>query len=172
MKIAIASDHAGFQLKEYLKTFLEERGISIEDFGTHNEEPVDYTDMGSKVAEKVSSGEIEKAILICATGVGMSVVANKYPRVRAALVYNRFIARMAKEHNDANILVLGGKVVDKDLAKEMVIEWLEAKFIKGRHKRRVEKIEAIEERLLDGFHGKSMKILRRLKNAFTQRIRS
>lgn len=152
MKIAIASDHAGFQLKEYLKTFLGEKGISIEDFGTHNEEPVDYPDMGSKVAEKVSSGEIERAILICATGVGMSVVANKYPKVRAALAYSPLVAKRAKEHNDANILIFGGKTTDKDLAREMVTAWLKAKFIGGRHHRRVKKIEDVEQEVKRCFH--------------------
>ena len=109
-KIAIASDHAGLELKEYMKTFLKEKGVDVLDMGTNGSASVDYPDYGIPVAEKISRGEIEKAILICGTGIGMSIVANKFPNVRAALVNDVYSATMAKEHNDANILVIGGRI--------------------------------------------------------------
>jgi len=146
MKIAIASDHAGFRLKEEVVQFLRERGHEVIDFGCHEESSVDYPDYGAEVARRVSSGEVQRGILICGTGVGMSIVANKFPRVRAALVCHEYAARIAKEHTDANILVLAGRVVGKVLAEEMVRAWLEASFQGGRHSKRLKKIEEIEER--------------------------
>ena len=146
MNIAIASDHGGFELKEELKAFLKRMGISCSDLGTTNgEESVDYPDFGMELARRVSNGEIERGILFCGTGIGMSIVANKFPNVRAALVWDTFTARMAREHNDANILVMGGRTTDKESAKEMVKTWLEAKFEGGRHQRRLEKIREIEK---------------------------
>src|SRR5512138_763994 len=124
--IALGSDHGGFELKESLKELLKGRGIDVVDCGTDNGSSVDYPDFGEKVARKVSSGEVEKGILFCGTGIGMSIVANKYPRVRAALVTDAFMAQMAKEHNNANILVLGGRVLDSDKARDMVSIWLDA----------------------------------------------
>jgi ribose 5-phosphate isomerase B len=144
-KIAIASDHAGLELKEYMKTFLKEKGVDVLDMGTNGSASVDYPDYGIPVAEKVSRGEIEKAILICGTGIGMSIVANKFPNVRAALVNDVYSATMAKEHNDANILVVGGRIAGKGLAREMVKVWLEAKFEGGRHQKRLDKIKELEK---------------------------
>jgi len=150
MRIAMACDHGGLHLKEDLVVFLKELGHQVEDLGCFDEEPVDYPDLGQEVAQKVSAGDVEGGILICGTGIGMSIVANKFPRVRAALVHHIYAARMAKEHNDANILVMGGRVVGSGLAREMVRTWLEADFQGGRHLRRLRKIEEIERRNLKG----------------------
>ena len=144
MQIGLACDHGGFELKEELKTFLKSLGVEPIDMGTFNEDSVDYPDFGVLVAEKVSRGELEKGILICGTGIGMSIVANKFPRVRAALANDLYSSRCSREHNDANILIIGGRIVGKELAKEIVKVWLETPFAGGRHKRRLEKIEALE----------------------------
>lgn len=146
MLTAIACDHGGVRLKVDLVIFLRELGHEVEDLGCFDEEPVDYPDLGQAVAQKVSTGEAQGGILICGTGIGMSMVANKFPRVRAALVCHVYAARMAKEHNNANILVMGGRIVGPGLAREMVKAWLEAEFQGGRHLKRLEKIEAIERR--------------------------
>jgi RpiB/LacA/LacB family sugar-phosphate isomerase len=146
MLTAMACDHGGFHLKEDLKSFLMDLGHEIEDLGCFDEGAVDYPDLGQIVAQKVSTGEAEKGILICGTGIGMSIVANKFPRVRAALVNHVYAARMAKEHNNANILVMGGRIVGPGLAREMVQVWMEAEFHGERHMRRLEKIDAIERR--------------------------
>jgi ribose 5-phosphate isomerase B len=145
MQIGLACDHGGFELKEELKAFVESLGIEPIDMGTFNEDSVDYPDFGVLVAEKVSRGELEKGILICGTGIGMSMVANKFPRIRAALANDLYSSRCSREHNDANILIIGGRIVGKELAKEIVRVWLETPFAGGRHKRRLEKIEALEK---------------------------
>lgn len=144
MQIGLACDHAGFELKEELKAFLKSLGVKAIDMGAFNEDSVDYPDFGMLVAEKVSRGELEKGILICGTGIGMSMVANKFPRIRAAVANDLYSSRCSREHNDANILIMGGRTVGKDLAKEIVRVWLETPFAGGRHKRRIEKIEALE----------------------------
>jgi ribose 5-phosphate isomerase B len=144
MQIGLACDHGGFELKEELKAFLKMLGVEPIDMGTFNEDSVDYPDFGVLVAEKVSRGELEKGILICGTGIGMSMVANKFPRIRAALVNDLYSSRCSREHNDANILIIGGRIVGKELAKEIVKVWLETPFAGGRHKKRLEKIEALE----------------------------
>ncbi|RPJ02707.1 MAG: ribose 5-phosphate isomerase B [Deltaproteobacteria bacterium] len=146
MQIGIASDHGGFELKEELKTFLESMGADPIDMGCFNEESVDYPDFGILVAEKVSRGEFEKGILVCGTGIGMSIVANKFPGVRATLANDLFSSRLSREHNDSNILILGGRVVGQGLAKEIVKVWLVTPFAEGRHRRRLEKIEALEKK--------------------------
>ncbi|OGL40111.1 MAG: ribose 5-phosphate isomerase B [Candidatus Schekmanbacteria bacterium RIFCSPHIGHO2_02_FULL_38_11] len=143
--IAIGSDHGGFDLKEKIKTFLIERKIEIEDLGTVTRESVDYPDYGIKVSKLVSEGKAERGILVCGTGIGMSIVANKFPRVRAALCHDSYSARMSREHNDSNVLILGGRVIGDELALEIVKVWLEASFSGGRHKNRLEKIEEIEK---------------------------
>jgi ribose 5-phosphate isomerase B len=145
--IALASDHGGLRLKEAVKELLTERGITFEDCGTENGESVDYPDYGEKVARKVAAGAAEKGVLFCGTGIGMSIVANKFPHVRAALVTDPFMARMAKEHNNANILVMGGRVIADDEAREMVATWLDATFEGGRHQGRLDKIAAIEREI-------------------------
>jgi len=144
MQIGLACDHGGFELKEELKAFLKSLGAEPIDMGTFNEDSVDYPDFGVLVAEKVSRGELERGILICGTGIGMSIVANKFPRIRAALANDLYSSRCSREHNDANILIIGGRIVGKELAKEIVKVWLETPFAGGRHKRRLEKIEALE----------------------------
>ena len=120
MKIALGSDHAGYDMKEKVKAFLQDRGIPIEDFGTHDEESVDYTDFGKEVARRVSDGTFERGILICGTGLGMSMVANRFRGVRAALANDLFSAIMSRRHNDANILVMGGRLIGDTLALQLV----------------------------------------------------
>ena len=146
-KIAIGSDHAGFGLKEDVLRLLKGLNIELVDCGTNTTESVDYPDFGARVSELVSSGEVEKGILICGTGIGMSMVANKYPKVRAALCNDPFSAKMSRMHNDANILVLGGRVIGKDLAAEIVKVWLNTPFEGERHLKRLQKIKKIEEKL-------------------------
>ncbi len=141
----MGSDHAGFDLKEEIKSFLEERGEIVEDLGTGSRESVDYPDYGRRVAETVSTGEAPLGILICATGIGMSIVANKFPGVRGALVGDLYSARMAREHTDANLLILGARVVQPELARELVQTWLEAEFQGERHQRRIDKIAELEK---------------------------
>jgi ribose 5-phosphate isomerase B len=145
MQIGLACDHGGFELKEELNAFLKSLGVEPIDMGTFNEDSVDYPDFGVLVAEKISRGELEKGILICGTGIGMSIVANKFPRIRAALANDLYSSRCSREHNDANILIIGGRIVGKELAKEIVKVWLETPFAGGRHRRRLEKIEALEK---------------------------
>jgi len=145
MQIGVACDHGGFELKEELKAFLKSLGAEPIDMGTFSEESVDYPDFGVLVAEKVSRGELKKGILICGTGIGMSMVANKFPRIRAAVANDLYSSRCSREHNDANILIMGGRIVGKALAKEIVKVWLETPFAEGRHKKRLEKIEMVEK---------------------------
>jgi len=147
MKIAIGSDHAGFELKKEIISLLNDLGIESIDFGTNGLESVDYPDIGIKVSEAVSNKKIERGILICGTGIGMSIVANKFPGVRASLCNDLFTAKMSRLHNDANILVLGGRIVGKDLAKEIVKTWINTPFEGERHCIRLTKIKQIEEQL-------------------------
>ncbi len=147
--ILLGSDHGGLNLKDAVKNLLQERGLVFEDCGTDNGDSVDYPDFGEKVARRISAGSAEKGILVCGTGIGMSIVANKFPNVRAALVTDAFMARMAKEHNNANILVMGGRVVTEDKGLEMVASWLDATFEGGRHQGRLDKIAAIEKELME-----------------------
>jgi ribose 5-phosphate isomerase B len=147
MTIAIGCDHAGVELKQEVISLLEDMGIKCDDYGTDGSASVDYPDFGERVSISVSTGRIERGILICGTGIGMSIVANKFPGVRASLCNELFGARMSRLHNDANILVLGGRVVGKDLAKEIVKTWISTPFEGARHARRLEKIALIETRL-------------------------
>lgn len=144
MKIAIGSDHAGFKLKETVKEFLKTSGIEVTDFGTHSEESADYPDFAFPVAEAVAKKEFDFGILICSTGIGMSITANKVAGIRAALCNDLFTANCSKEHNNANVLCMGGRIVGEGLAKAIVQTWLERKFQGGRHERRVKKIEEYE----------------------------
>jgi ribose 5-phosphate isomerase B len=146
--IVIGSDHGGFALKEAIKALLQARSIVVQDLGTNNgDDSVDYPDFGESVARKVSLGEAEKGVLVCGTGIGMSIVANKFPGVRAALAADTYMAKMAKQHNNANILVLGGRVLDENEAREMVATWLDSSFEGGRHQARLDKISALESEL-------------------------
>lgn len=146
----IASDHGGLELKEAVKGYLGGRGIEVRDLGTMNADSVDYPDFGERVARAVSRGEAENGILICGTGIGMSIVANKFPGVRAALVTDEFTARMSKEHNNANIIVMGGRVLTPEESCRMINVWLDAVFEGGRHQRRLDKIAQIEEDIRAG----------------------
>jgi len=146
MKIAIGCDHAGTALKKEILPILKELSIEWEDFGTYSEEPVDYPDFGEKVSEAVSKGMIDRGILICGTGIGMCIVANKFPGVRAALCSEEYSAKMSRLHNDANLLVLPGRIIDKEVAKKIVRIWFTTPFEGGRHQRRLDKIKAIEAR--------------------------
>lgn len=148
--IAIGSDHGGLQLKDAVINYLVGRGLTVDDLGTNNEDSVDYPDFGAKVAQVVSSQTISKGILICGTGIGMSITANKFPGIRAALVWDDFSAQMAKEHNDANILVLGGRILSTEDACRMVGIWLDTTFAGGRHQGRLDKIAQIEEDVRHG----------------------
>jgi len=144
--IVIGSDHGGLNLKTALHSYLTRRGFSVRDAGTDSKASVDYPDFGQKVAEMVVEGEAELGILICGTGIGMSIAANKIPGIRAALVTDVFMARMAKAHNNANILVLGGRVLDEQSACELVGAWLDSTFEGGRHQGRLNKITALEQK--------------------------
>ena len=139
--IIIGSDHAAFALKEHVKRCLGDLGLEVKDIGPFNEESVDYPDYGALVARSVSNGLFRRGILLCGTGLGMSMVANRFPGVRAALCNDLFSAIMARKHNDANILVMGGRVVGDALATEVVMAWLKTPFDGGRHQARIEKIE-------------------------------
>ena len=147
MKIALGCDHAGFGLKEEIVSLLQTLNVEFVDCGTDSTASVDYPDFGEKVSGLVSSGKIERGILICGTGLGMSMVANKFPNVRASLCNDLFTAKMSRLHNDANVLVLGGRVIGKDLAYEIVKTWVSTPFEGDRHMKRLNKIKKIEESL-------------------------
>ncbi len=149
MKIAIGADHGGFSLKEAIKDFLSREGYEVIDLGTYSEESVDYPDFGYKVAVAVANGEAEKGIIMCGTGIGISISANKVKGVRAALVTNEYMAEMAAKHNDANILAMGGRVITPEIGKRLIKVWLSNSFEGGRHQRRVNKISLIEEGKLE-----------------------
>jgi ribose 5-phosphate isomerase B len=147
MTLAIGCDHGGFELKEEILSVLHELNIEFIDYGTDSQKSVDYPDFGEKVSQAVSTGKTERGILICGTGIGMSIVANKFPKIRASLCNELYTARMSRLHNDANILVLGGRIVGKGLAKEIVKVWLSTPFEGERHCVRLNKITQIEERI-------------------------
>lgn len=146
MIIPIASDHAGFEAKEKVKKILEELGHMPVDFGTHSDESVDYPDFAVQVAEKVDEGEHERGILICGSGQGMCMTANKFQNVRAALVYDDDSARLTREHNNANVLCLPGRQLNDEQLKKFVKTWLESNFDGGRHERRVNKIHDLTDK--------------------------
>ena len=141
--VIIGCDHAAYHLKEKIKAYIIESGIDIEDAGTDSEDSVDYTDFGIKVASAVSEGKYERGILLCGTGIGMSMVANRFKRVRAALCNGLFSAIMSRKHNDSNILVIGGRVTGEALAFAMLEAWFETPFEGGRHQLRIEKFAQI-----------------------------
>ena len=146
MRVALASDHGGIHLKKEIIIFLEQEGIAYHDFGAFSEEAVDYPDYALMVAEVIRKGDFEQGILCCGTGIGMVIAANKITGVRAALCHDCFSARMAREHNDANILTLGQRVIGNGLAIEIVRTWLKAEFQGGRHTLRIAKIYTIEQK--------------------------
>ena len=145
MKIAIASDHAGFEEKERLKPLLDELGIQYEDLGTVSTESVDYPDYARKVGEEVAAGTVDQGLLVCGSGTGMAIAANKVPGVRAAVAWNEEVARLAREHNDANVLALGARTTPANELPGIVRAWFAAQFGGGRHAQRVEKIREIEK---------------------------
>jgi len=139
--IIIGSDHAAYQMKEKIKAYIIEIGVDIEDVGAYSEDSVDYPDLGIKVASSISKGKFNRGILLCGTGIGMSMVANKFPHVRAALCNDLFSASMSRRHNNSNILVMGGRVIGEALAMEILKVWLETPFDGGRHQLRIEKFD-------------------------------
>src|SRR6266480_1165142 len=148
LKIAIASDHAGYEEKERLKPLLDELGIQFEDLGTVSEASVDYPDYARKVGDEVASGHVDQGLLVCGSGTGMAIVANKVPGVRAAVAWTPEVAALAREHNDANVLSLGARVTPAEELPKIVRAWFNAKFEGGRHERRVEQISEIEKQEL------------------------
>jgi ribose 5-phosphate isomerase B len=144
MKISIAADHAGFELKEKVKQALQQGGMQVNDHGTHSNGSVDYPDYALKVAEDVADKRADLGILVCGSGIGMAIAANKVPGVRAANVRSEYEAQMSREHNDANVLTIGARVVDEPTALKIIETWLRTPFAGGRHKNRVDKIVAIE----------------------------
>jgi ribose 5-phosphate isomerase B len=144
MKIGIGSDHGGFELKEEIIGHLKEVGIEFIDFGTYSKDSVDYPDYGKKVAEAVISKEVDRGIVVCGTGIGISIAANKVKGIRCALCCDTYSARMSREHNNANVLALGARVIGSGLALEIVETWLKSEFQGGRHEIRVNKISDIE----------------------------
>ncbi len=147
MRIAIASDHGGFELKRQLLTRLQDMGFEWSDFGCATEDSVDYPDYAEVVAMRVASGEFDRGILLCGTGLGMCIVANKVPGIRAVTVHDTFSAQVTREHNDSNILTMGGRVIDADAAETIARIWLTTSFMGGRHERRLEKISRVEGRV-------------------------
>jgi ribose 5-phosphate isomerase B len=146
LKIALGSDHGGFNLKEEIKKWLEEKDYGFTDYGTYSTESCDYPDVALKVARAVAAGECTHGILVCGTGIGVSIVANKVPGIRAALCHDTFSARASREHNNANVLALGERVIGRGLALDIVETWLNASFSGGRHQRRVDIINALDEK--------------------------
>jgi ribose 5-phosphate isomerase B len=143
--VLIASDHAGFRLKEKLKNYLKRIGLRVKDLGTPSLDSCDYPDFAASLAGRISRGQEKQGILICKSGIGSSIVANRFPGVRAALCYNVRAARLSREHNDSNVLVLGSAFVNAAEAKRITRIWLDTKFSGGRHQRRLDKIKKIEK---------------------------
>ncbi|MBE7044141.1 MAG: ribose 5-phosphate isomerase B [Ruminococcaceae bacterium] len=143
--IAIGSDHGGFELKQHIMKHLDELGVAYKDFGTYTEDSVDYPDIAKAVAEPIAAGEYEKGILICGTGIGISIAANKIHGIRAALCCDVYSAKMCRQHNDANILCLGGRVTGRELAFLIVDTYLDETFAGDRHQNRINKIHALEK---------------------------
>jgi ribose 5-phosphate isomerase B len=145
VRIAIGSDHGGYDLKEHLKRLLDELEVQYDDFGTRSPDPADYPDIAEPVARAVASGRFERGILICGTGIGMSIAANKIPGIRAALLTDVETARLSREHNDANIMTIGGRTTPVDRARDIVRTFLQTRFDGGgRHSRRIHKIAALD----------------------------
>lgn len=146
MKVALGADHAGFRLKNEIKNFIESLGHEVTDVGPHSEDSVDYPDFASKACQLVLEGQVDKGILICGTGIGMTIAANKIPGIRCALVHDAFSAKATREHNDSNVLAMGERVIGPGLAQDIVKIWLETPFSQSeRHQNRVDKISALEQ---------------------------
>ncbi len=145
--LAIGSDHAAWPLKETVRKHLESKGLAVRDFSLADESPADYTEIGLAVAESIVRGDFRGGILLCGTGLGMSILANKLPGIRACLCHDTYSARMSRAHNNCNILVMGGRIIGSELAKEIVSAWLETAFEGGRHQRRLDRIGDVERSL-------------------------
>lgn len=143
--IVIASDHGGLELKQAICDLLTQRGIEFKDLGTNDGNSVDYPDYAALVAGSIVSGQADEGILVCGTGIGMSIAANKFPGIRAALVHDEFTAQMARQHNNANVLVLGGRILSLDVGKKLVEIWLDSDYEGGRHENRLVKIAGLEQ---------------------------
>ena len=146
--VAIGADHGGVELKKDLKALLEERGHEVRDLGTHGSESLHYPVFGALVASELAASRVDRGILICGTGIGMSIVANRFPGVRAALCHDLYTALMSRKHNDANCLVIGGRVVGQGLAREIVKVWLDTSFEGERHLQRLDIIQKVEQEIL------------------------
>lgn len=144
MRIVMASDHGATELRREVFEHIRQQGYSVADLGTHENASVDYPDFATLAVQKIRDGEADRAVLMCGTGLGISMSANRYRGIRAAPCHNEFDARMSRQHNDANVLAMGGRVIGPGLAKSIFDAWIEAEFEGGRHQRRVEKVEAIE----------------------------
>jgi ribose 5-phosphate isomerase B len=153
VKIAIASEHAGFELKEKIVSYLREKGVSVDDLGARSDQPIDYPPLAAGLAEKVARGEYQRGILICGTGIGMSLAAGKVPGIRAALCTDPFMAQMSREHNDANVLCLGAWITGLRLSYAIVDAYLESEFAGGRHVQRLDQIRQIEDTYRRGRDG-------------------
>ena len=139
--IGLASDHAGYELKQYVKQYLEEQGITYKDYGTYTAESCDYPDFAHALAKGMETGEVERGIAICGSGEGISMTLNKHQQIRAAICWQPELATLAKQHNNANILALGGRTTEPELALKIVDEWLDTEFEGGRHQRRVDMLD-------------------------------
>ena len=145
--ILIASDHAGFPPKEKIKAYLERQGFILKDLGAYSKERCDYPKFAAKLAKLISRGKYKRGILICKTGIGNSIIANRFARVRAALCYNASASRLSRQHNNSNVLVLGSAFVNEKLAKRIIKVWLNTEFMGGRHSRRLSQIKNIERKI-------------------------
>ena len=148
-RVVIGADDAGFELKAIIESYLDERGVAYDDIGVDSPDAtalgVDYPDVAERAATAIRDGRYERGILICGTGIGMSIVANRFPKVRAALCHDHFTAQMSRQHNDANVLVMGERVIGRGVACEILTTWLETEFEGGRHQLRLNKIQDIEK---------------------------
>ncbi len=146
MRVALGCDEAGLPLLDVLRAYLQEKNIPVKDFGVHSTDPVDYPDIALLASESVASGECDRAILVCGTGIGMSITANKVPGVRAALCHDTYSAECARKSNDAQVITMGARVIGTELAKKIIEVWLESDFDGGRSTPKVEKMKAVDQR--------------------------
>jgi ribose 5-phosphate isomerase B len=141
MRVYLGSDHAGFEMKEALKSYFDRRGLDVTDVGAHSEDSVDYPEFAHEVAQAVATGDADRGVLVCGSGIGMAMAANKVDGIRAAMVTDPELAKMMRLHNDANVITLGGRYIPQELAEEILDAFFDTEFEGGRHQRRVEKIE-------------------------------
>ncbi|MGA1861375.1 ribose 5-phosphate isomerase B [Deferribacter thermophilus] len=149
--VALGSDHGGFRLKEEIKNFLVSRGYEVKDFGTKDETSVDYPDYAFQVVKAILNKEVEKGIIMCGTGIGISISANRFPGIRAALCWDSYTAKMSRLHNNSNLLALGGRIIGVELAKDIVETWLTTDFEGGRHERRINKLDELAKKFWEEY---------------------